>query len=273
MARLIGYMANRRDRLRDAFRQERDAINGTPGDRRAWGIGFYQGDEVLYKKQPTSDGEPVDWDAVTRDVRTDCAIAHVRHATVGGFSVDNTHPFRFRQWSFAHVGTLGSVEDIRAPLVDAVPDYLRRNIRGQSDSELFFHIVLAALHETGHIENYDPDRNRVIEAIGRAVKRVDEVVGDDSSELNMLLTNGRQMYAWRRGGPFGYIEQTGLHDSVEPEGGPPPPGSPLLRYVMLVSGGLGTSQALPERYSRIEQSSIVVVDRELGIHRLPVTSS
>ena len=53
MARLIGYMANRADRLRDAFQHERAAISGLPADQRgAWGIGFYQGDEVLHKKQP-----------------------------------------------------------------------------------------------------------------------------------------------------------------------------------------------------------------------------
>ena len=53
MARLIGYIANRADRLRDAFQHERDAIAGLPADQRgAWGIGFYQGDEVLHKKQP-----------------------------------------------------------------------------------------------------------------------------------------------------------------------------------------------------------------------------
>ena len=63
MARLIGYMANRADRLRDAFHQERHAIAGLPADQRgAWGIGFYQGDEVLHKKQPTPDGESSDGD-------------------------------------------------------------------------------------------------------------------------------------------------------------------------------------------------------------------
>ena len=50
MARLIGYMANRADRLRDAFHQERAAITALPADlRSAWGLGFYQGDEVLHK--------------------------------------------------------------------------------------------------------------------------------------------------------------------------------------------------------------------------------
>jgi len=139
VARLIGYMANRADRLRDAFHQERLAIAGVPVDQRgAWGIGFYQGDEVLHKKQPAPDGEPIDWDVIAAKIQTDCAIAHLRQATVGGFSVDNTHPFRLRQWLFAHVGTLGAFDEIKEPLLAALPDFLRRNIRGSSDSELFF---------------------------------------------------------------------------------------------------------------------------------------
>ena len=58
MARLIGYIANRADRLRDAFQHEHDAIAGLPADQRgAWGIGFYQGDEVLHKIERAEDRE------------------------------------------------------------------------------------------------------------------------------------------------------------------------------------------------------------------------
>lgn len=269
MARLIGYMANRRDRLRDAFRQERDAINGYAGERRAWGIGFYQGDEVLHKKQPTADGEPVDWDNVARDVRTDCAIAHVRHATVGGFSVDNTHPFRFRHWLFAHVGTLALADGQQAKLLESLPDYLRRNIRGHTDSELFLHLILASLHDAGVIETYDPDRGAVLDALREATAKVDAASKEgETSELNCILTNGRQAYALCRGRSFGFVEQTGLRESVEPEGGRPPPGSPLLRYVMLVSA----DESLPERYTEVQQGEVVIVDRDLNVHRRPLAN-
>lgn len=261
MARLIGYMANRADRLRDAFARERDAISGLPTQQRgAWGIGFYQGDEVLHKKQPTPNGEPIDWSAIAENVKTDCAIAHVRQATVGGFSVDNTHPFRLRQWIFAHVGTIAAFEEVRDRLRDKLPDFLRRNIRGSSDSELFFHLILAGLHARNQLEQSLPAEPSLIETIAEAVGEIDALVGEQRSStmLNMLLSNGRTMYALRRGGPFGYVLRG---ESGEPSGERPRPGSPALRYVMLVSGG----HELPAGYTALADATLAIVSHDLDV--------
>jgi predicted glutamine amidotransferase len=263
MARLIGYMANRADRLCDAFRHERAAISGLPGDQRgAWGIGFYQGDEVLHKKQPAPNGEPVEWTTIAENLKTDCAIAHVRQATVGGFSVDNTHPFRLRQWLFAHVGTIARFEENQEQLRTELPDFLRRNIRGSSDSELFFHLILAGLHGRNQLEAAAPTDAVMVEAIGDAVRTIDKRVGRESaSTLNMILCNGRAMYALRRGGAFGYVQRNGIRDPNEPEGERPRPGSPLLSYVMLVAGG----QEAPAGFTALDDSSVAVVNRDLEV--------
>jgi predicted glutamine amidotransferase len=267
MARLIGYMANRADRLRDALHQERHAIAGLPADQRgAWGIGFYQGDEVLHKKQPTPDGEPIDWTAVAENVKTDCAIAHVRQATVGGFSVDNTHPFRLRQWMFAHVGTIGRFDEVREKLRGELPDFLRRNIRGSSDSEIFFHMILASLHSRNQLEAAAPTHTSILESIDEAVVNIDKQVGSSvRSSLNMLLSNGRAMYALRHGGPLGYVERSGVKEPLVPEDERPRPGSPLLRYVMFVGG----SHEIPADYEQVEDGQVVSVNRdlELQLHR------
>ena len=191
MARLIGYLANRTHRLRDAFHHERAAISGLPADQRgAWGIGFYQGDEVLHKKQPAPNGEPVEWTTIAENLKTDCAIAHVRQATVGGFSVDNTHPFRLRQWLFAHVGTIARFDEINAQLRADLPDFLRRNIRGNSDSELFFHWILAGLH--GPISR-GAAPSHIHARIHRRRRRTVASRGgrDPRTMLNMILCNGR----------------------------------------------------------------------------------
>jgi glutamine amidotransferase len=270
MARLIGYMANRADRLRDAFHQERVAIARLPSDQSgAWGVGFYQGDEVLHKKQPTPDAQPIDWDAIVQNIKSDCAIAHVRQATVGAFSVDNTHPFRFRQWLFAHVGTVTAFDEIRDELLAGLPDFLRRNIRGRSDSEVLFHMVLGALHESGQLEVLTPSSNAVTAAIGKALATVDERVGAAraASTLNLLIGNGQMLVGARHGGPFGWVERTGLTDlatgSMEEHARP---GSPLLRYVMLVAG----AGDVPEGYNALQDRYAVEVTRGLDVrqHRL-----
>jgi glutamine amidotransferase len=266
MARLIGYMANRADRLRDAFHQERLAIAGLPVDHRgAWGIGFYQGDEVLHKKQPAPDGEPIDWDVIANKIKTDCAIAHIRQATVGGFSVDNTHPFRLRQWLFAHVGTVRTFEEIKDPLLQQLPDFLRRNMRGSSDSELFFHMILAGLHARNQLETAEPNPTSVLESIGAAVKAIDELAKEPST-LNMILSNGRVMYALRRGAPFGYTEHVGLQDPADPLEERPRPGSPLLHYFMLVSGG----HEVPKGYETLSDGAVATLNRDLQLNTHPL---
>jgi predicted glutamine amidotransferase len=272
MARLIGFMANRSDRLRDAFHQERLAIAGLPVDQRgAWGIGFYQGDEVLHKKQPAPDGEPIDWNVIANKIQTDCAIAHLRQATVGGFSVDNTHPFRLRHWLFAHVGTVRNFEDIKDKLLGGLPDFLRRNIRGNSDSELFFHLILAGLHARNQLDAVEPSDETVVDSIADAVKAIDQLAGDSSSTLNMVLANGRGMYALRRGAAFGYREHEGLQDPAEPRGEGTEerarPGSPLLHYTMLVSGGSG----VPAGYQALADASVIALNREQRLKTYPLT--
>ncbi len=265
MARLIGYMANRADRLRDAFHQERRAIAGLPVNQRgAWGIGFYQGDEVLHKKQPAPDGEPIQWEVIAQNLKTDCAVAHLRQATVGGFSVDNTHPFRFRQWLFAHVGTLTAFDEIGPKLRAELPDFLQRNIRGSSDSELFFHLILSELHAQNQLEAPLPNSNVMLEAIGATVRRIDAAVGEarELSTLNMILCNGRAMYALQRGGPFGYIERKGVKESLDgPDEKPGRPGSPELHYIMLVSGG----HEVPAEYTPLETGQLAIFDRDLSV--------
>ena len=68
---------------------------------------------------------------------------------------------------------------------------------------------------------------------GFVIAAIKDATADaDGSELNLLLSNGRQMFALRHGAALGYTEQTGLRESStggEPE--EPRPGSPLLRYV------------------------------------------
>ena len=237
---------------------------GLPVDQRgAWGIGFYQGDEVLHKKQPAPDGEPIDWAVIAAKIQTDCAVAHLRQATVGGFSVDNTHPFRLRQWLFAHVGTISAFDEIKEALLVSLPDFLRRNIRGTSDSELFFHLVLAGLHNRNQLDAAEPSQTTVIESIGEAVKQIDDLAKNAGSRstLNMILCNGRTMYALRRGPSFGYTENLGLQNPAEPAEERPRPGSPALQYTMLVSGG----HDVPAGYKALDDSTVAALTRDLRI--------
>jgi glutamine amidotransferase len=234
-----------------------------PGGASGWGIGFYQGDEVLHKKRPTRPGELVDWQNIAGDVRSDCAVLHLRQPTVGDFRAENAHPFRMRRWLFAHQGTIARFDAIRESLGEMIPDFIRRNIRGQTDSEYLFHTILTLLHDAGQLDNPDINEAQALPAISAAVTLVERLsaeVGGGENSSSFILTNGRSMYALRDGAPMTYVERQGLHDPPE-DYKTPPSGSTPLRYVMIVSG----DEERPIDYQTVPERSVVVVDRNLDV--------
>lgn len=266
MGRLIGYVANRADRMRDALHQERAVISpeAAPSGACGWGIGFYHGDEVLHKKRPTREGTLVDWEQIAGDVRSDCAVLHLRQPTVGDFRPENAHPFRFRSWLFAHRGTIGNFDAVRAHLSESIPDFLRRNIRGQTDSEFFFHTILAFVHDAGQLDNPDVGEAQMMPAISDAVSLIERLsteAGASESSLSFVLTNGRSMYAFRHGAPMALVERQGLHDPPE-DYEQPPVGSTKLRYVMVISG----ADEDPPGYQELPKRGLAVIDRNLELH-------
>lgn len=265
MGRLVGYMANRADRLADALYQERAMVAPRPaGGPTGWGIGFYQGGEVLHKKRPRLEGEPIDWPTIGAGVKSDVVLLHLRQPTVGDFRAENTHPFRMQRWLFAHNGTIERFDAIKDRVLESVPDFLRRNIRGQTDSEHFFHVVLSFLHDSGQLGPIDVDPEHVLSAIRSAVAMVDRLsaeVGGAPATLNMLLTNGRSMYGLRRGAPMAFVERSGLHDPRVVQDSPAPRDPSTLRYVMVVSDG----SELPPDWKPMEAGSVAVVNRDLQL--------
>src|SRR6266436_1350223 len=107
MARLFGFVGNRSDLGARVLELETKPLNVVAkGATLGWGIGFYQAGEVLLRRRPIDERPEIDVAAITKDLRADVLIGHVRAATVGNLRTENTHPFRYRQWLFAHTGTV-----------------------------------------------------------------------------------------------------------------------------------------------------------------------
>jgi glutamine amidotransferase len=211
MSRLFAYMGNDPARVACALHPARKALVVPIGEGSAapatmidsWGIGFYQG-EVLLQRRPKAPTEPIDFYAVARELRTDAIIGHARAGTVGKPKNENTHPFRFRSWLFAHHGEVPNFEQLKPELLSTVPDFLARNIRGQTDSEALFHLFLAYLHGTNKLDEGRVSTTMVRDALRSSLERVEAVVGAEawrSNECALAVTNGRILVATRHGGP------------------------------------------------------------------------
>jgi predicted glutamine amidotransferase len=208
MARLLGLIGNRPDLAGRILSLESSALRvaahaaeggaGAGASPLGWGIGFYQGGEVLMRRRPLDDHDTIDLAQLAGDVRADVLIGHVRSATVGALRTENTHPFRYRQWLFAQTGTLPGFESLRERLLATVPGFLRGNIRGETDAELVFHVFLSFLHDAGKLDQELVDPASVSEAMRASFAVIDGMaaeVGAEPGQVNVVLTNGETLVA------------------------------------------------------------------------------
>lgn len=265
MGYLLTCITNRADLLGDAIAGEKPWLACPPLEAAdGYGVGFYQAGEVLHKKRPNPAERPGDWGDVVAGVRAHLAIAQVRQATDGDRRADNTHPFRMRQWLFAHAGNVAGFEAIRERLAESLPDFLRRNIRGDTDSEYLFHLLLSFIHDSGQLDVADSNETAVVGAMRSTCTLVDRLaseVGAQHGCLNLALTDGRQIFVMRRGAPMVYVERE--RAPLEPEAGPPRQHE-TYRYVICASA---SDERPPPDYHVIPNASVLCVNRDLRVSR------
>lgn len=202
MARLFGIIGNRPDLAARVLAFEAEALRArSKGAPLGWGLGFYQGGEVLMRRRPIDDRPEIDVARLAADVRADLVLGHVRHATIGALRTENTHPFRYRQWLFAQTGTVPEFEHVREKLVASVPDFLRSGIRGDTDAEVLFHVFLSFLHDAGRLNDGLVEASLVREALRSSLAVVDGMtaeVGAEAAKLNVMVSSGDQLFAMHR---------------------------------------------------------------------------
>lgn len=217
MARLFGLIGNRADLAGRVLASEASALSvQSRGGQLGWGLGFYQGGEVLMRRRPIDDRPTIDVAKGASDVRTDVLLGHVRSATVGSLRTENTHPFRYRQWLFAQTGTLPSFDSIRERLVESVPEFLRSSIRGETDAEMLFYVFLSFLHDAGRLNDPITPPSHVREALRSSLAVIDGMaaeVGGEPSQVNVLLADGEHLFALHRGARMGYRVYAGKADA------------------------------------------------------------
>lgn len=204
MARMFGFIGNRADLGARVLTLHAEVLKVivSPGGPMGWGIGFYQAGEVLLRRRPIDEREIIDLAPVLEGVRTDVLIGHVRHPTVGALRTENTHPFRYRQWLFAQTGTIGGFSMLRDRLLESQPEFLRRNVRGDTDSELFFYLFLSFLHDAGHLAEQVVDPEHIRAALRASISLVDRLSAEEGFPKNtgdLLVTNGEYLVGLHRG--------------------------------------------------------------------------
>jgi glutamine amidotransferase len=209
MCRFVAYIGEHKIFLRELLsqpinsliQQSREARQGsTKVNADGFGLSWYDSDVSkmpgIYKStQPAWN----DYNLLhlVRMIASTCFIGHVRNATMGDVGNINCHPFCHETYSFVHNGTIFGFNRLKRHLRKALSDGSFDMIKGNTDSEHFFSLLLDNLPqgkgEIGTLDLYEA----VLSAI-RRVKTLKENLGmAERDELNLVFTNGQQLVATR----------------------------------------------------------------------------
>ncbi len=218
MSNLVAFFGNDPERVECALFPARLALTSKikPGEPNGWGLGFAQAGDVLLQKRPRSDAPEVDFYALAKTLRADALIGRAGLNEEARLSADNADPFRFRWWMFGGIGEAAGFEAVRDSLLESIPDFLRRNIRGRSPSEHVFHVFLAFLHDAGLLESMSAPPDAVARGLRESAGLVNRhLVEAGVGPLRMALaaTNGRCLVAQSTGAhPLQFLEINGIPD-------------------------------------------------------------
>lgn len=182
-----------------------------------WGIACYSGETVDVERCATAAHSDLSFSAAAERVFAETVIAHVRRATVGTPSVDNTHPFRHGHWVFAHNGTLTGFEGLRPELERETQPWLQKHRCGTTDSEQAFYWVLSRMVDSGfdlaaRRTNVEAMVSVLGSSIAELARRCETRQPDTEAKLNFLLTDGQTLLASRWGNTLHWVRRDGIHD-------------------------------------------------------------
>jgi predicted glutamine amidotransferase len=207
MCRILGIVADEAAEFSFCLREAPRSLGFLSREHPdGWGVAVY--DEAKgwgLRKQPLSAfADPV-FVEVAGQSRGKMLIAHVRRRTVGPVSPENTHPFASGPWVFAHNGTIEEIDRLRA----AASLERLAQVRGSTDSEVFFAYLLSRLDAVG---GSAPPGTRIA-----TVQEVDDALTSAVTDVatrpgfgacNFLLSDGETLYAFRLGRTLHLLERS-----------------------------------------------------------------
>ena len=134
-------------------------------------------------------------------IRTDCMFAHIRAASVGAISEANSHPFHYQQYLMMHNGVIPGFEKIKRRLQSLLNDEMYLWVKGQTDSEHVFALLMQNLNELkGDAEDISTEQARTgFQKTFDMVRELTRKAGidDQVSTFNMMVTDGYRIFGSR----------------------------------------------------------------------------
>jgi predicted glutamine amidotransferase len=145
------------------------------------GLGIFRDDGTPeVHKAPVAAYRDAAFAREARELRSATFIAHIRYASTGGLTPENTHPFAQHDRLLAHNGVIGDL-----PRLDDHLGTAMELVHGDTDSERLFALITSRAEQTGDVG----------EAITQAVRWAADNL--PVYAVNLVLTTATDLWALR----------------------------------------------------------------------------
>jgi hypothetical protein len=198
-----------------AVRRHLPRVSSCTANSGSFGLGYYSRGELLQRQAPRCQDEASDLAGMMESIRADLLIMHARTGKDAAAKPEDIHPFRFKEWLFAHNGAVAGFSEIKERLLEAVPSFIRRNIKGGTDSEILFHLFLSFLYDAGCLNRPAVQAGEIGDAVIRTFATVDEFAhlrDIPPSAAAVIISDGYSLAVGSRGIPVDFAVIDGISD-------------------------------------------------------------
>ena len=168
-----------------------------------FGIGWYnyarRKEPALYRSiRPAWNDENLSYNASM--IRTNCLLGHIRAATQGGVSIQNSHPFQYKEFLMMQNGGIKDFDKIKRRLINRLDDEIFQWITGQTDTQYIFALFITLTREMKE-EKGPLTLDNLSTCLSQAFALIEEMKVEAQIEApslyNLVVTNGKALFASR----------------------------------------------------------------------------
>jgi hypothetical protein len=275
MPGVIGYIGKDLASLRCVLTLEGARVQGLRTPFGGWGLIYYRSGDILLKSHPFSSMNIEGFLHVLGEAETDTFLGRFESPSAPPPGKWNMQPFRYRGWVYVQQGRIQGFNRIRENVIASMPDFLGRSLKGTSDAEAIFHLILSFLYDAGKLDV----RKMEAQTIVRAVRHTLEFLGKMAAEhdirpqpVSLLVSNGTLMAGYNANQEArlavyegrGQCEGCSLKDTCK-----------LLRYnestraaiVVILRQFPGPLRGEP--FMPIQPDSFFVISRDITVESIP----
>lgn len=274
MTTTFAFIGNRSDLGALVASAHHDAlqVQATPPAGVAWGVGFFQGDQVLLQRKPTDPRVHFSLAEEIAEIRSHALLAQASSLPTGSLRTETTPPLRLGHLLFCcHGSPQHGVPELRSLIKDTVPEFVSSHLPGETFTDLAFALFLAELPRPELTGSWsDSTRPRLTTwrppALARALRRtldkLRELTQTQALEPfhgDLWVTTGEHLLLVHQQGPLGLRLYRGRADfeSLLPSDAEVAASLDLSHLTLLLHG----PAPLPIGWERLPDSILLTASR------------